>query len=71
MIHLSLEFLGPYGCIGRPLALLSLRTTIAKLLLEYDFEFAPGKTGKGVEEGSSEYFTLMPGDLRLVFRKRA
>ncbi|KAL8743874.1 MAG: hypothetical protein Q9190_003812, partial [Brigantiaea leucoxantha] len=52
-------------------ALLSLRTTIAKLLLEYDFEFAPGKTGKGVEEGSSEYFTLMPGDLRLVFRKRA
>ena len=61
---------GPYGCIGRPLALLSLRTTLARLLLEFDVAFAPGETGAGIETGTVEHFTLAPGPLWMVFRKR-
>lgn len=58
---------GSYGCIGRPLALLNIRTLIAKLLLSYDFAFAPGETGRGIEEDSQEHFTLAPGDLHISF----
>ena len=61
---------GPYSCIGRPLALLSIRTLLAKLVLTYDFAFAPGETGCGIEEDSQEHFTLVPGDLHIIFTKR-
>lgn len=61
---------GSYGCIGRPLALLNIRTLIAKLLLTYDFTFAPGETGRGIEEDSHEHFTLAPGNLHISFSKR-
>lgn len=64
---------GRYGCIGRPLAMLNLRTTLAKLLLAFDIEFPPGDdpTGAGFEAKSKEHFTLAPGELNLIFRKRA
>jgi cytochrome P450 len=61
---------GSYACIGRPLALMNIRTTIARLVMGFDFEFAPGEEGKGVEEDSKDHFTLAAGELRVVFRKR-
>ena len=61
---------GSYGCIGRPLALLNIRTTLARLLLTYDFAFAPGETGRGIQEDSQEHFMLAPGDLHIAFRAR-
>lgn len=64
--------LGRYGCIGRPLAMLNIRTTLAKLLLTFDIAFPPedDATGAGFEAKSKEHFTLAPGELSLVFRKR-
>lgn len=76
MPHLLVEFpaqsylLGRYGCIGRPLALLIIRTTLAKLLLAFDVGFALGDTGEGFEAKSKEHFTLKPGELNIAFRKR-
>ena len=50
--------------------MLSIRTLLAKLLLTYDFAFAPGETGRGIEEDSQEHFTLVPGDLQIAFTVR-
>ena len=61
---------GVYGCIGRPMAMLNLRTTVARLLLEFDVEFAPGETGWDLEQNAWEHFTLAPGQLHLRFTKR-
>lgn len=52
--------------------MLNIRTTLAKLLLAFDIAFPPGDdaTGAGFEAKSKEHFTLAPGKLNLVFRKR-
>lgn len=67
---LTTDYLGPYGCIGRPLALLNIRTTVSRLLLTYSFELASGETGGRFEEESREHFTLAPGDLMIRFSKQ-
>lgn len=61
---------GTYNCIGKPLALLNLRTTIARLILEFDFEFAPGDDGTAVERDATSQFTAAPGVLNLRFVRR-
>ncbi|KAH8703479.1 L-ornithine-N5-monooxygenase [Talaromyces proteolyticus] len=61
---------GPYGCIGRPLALLNIRTTLARLVTTFDSSFAPGENGKGFEEKAREKFTLNFGDLMISFKRR-
>ncbi|KAI9791595.1 MAG: hypothetical protein M1816_003681 [Peltula sp. TS41687] len=60
---------GPYNCIGRPLALMNLRTTLAKLLLTFDFELAPGETGASIEN-AKDHFALVPEELNVVFRRK-
>ncbi|KAI9874353.1 MAG: hypothetical protein M1830_009845 [Pleopsidium flavum] len=61
---------GTYGCIGRPLALLNLRTTVAKLIMNFDVSFAPGEDGKNLEEKTRDHFTFGLGELNLTFTKR-
>ena len=62
---------GPYGCIGRPLAMLNLRTTLIQLLREFDFELEPDQKDKeAIELGATEHFTLAPGPLLMTFHKR-
>jgi len=58
------------GCIGKPLAMMELRTVMAKLLLAYDISYAPGETGADLIGKCRDHFTLEPGPLRLVFRPR-
>lgn len=50
--------------------MLNIRTTLARLLLAFDIGFATGDTGVGFEENSKEHFTLAPGELNIVFKKR-
>ena len=38
--------------------------------MEFDFGFAPGETGKAVEEKIVDSFVATPGPLKLVFTKR-
>ncbi|PWY75516.1 L-ornithine-N5-monooxygenase [Aspergillus heteromorphus CBS 117.55] len=63
--------IGPYGCIGKPLALLNIRTTLARLVTMFDFEFAPGEDGKAFEATAKDCFTMGFGDLQILFRERA
>jgi cytochrome P450 len=62
--------IGPYGCIGKQLALMEIRTVVTQILLEFDVSFAPGEDGTDLLEKTKDYFTLGLGDLKLVFEKR-
>lgn len=61
---------GHYNCIGKPLALQILRTTLAKLVLEFDVSFAPGEDGAAFSKNARTQFTTTPGELYLKFSKR-
>jgi tryprostatin B 6-hydroxylase len=63
---------GPYGCIGRPLALLNLRTTLARLVMYFDIEFPEGSLNNSgsFETNSKERFTLAPAELNICFKRR-
>lgn len=63
--------LGPYGCIGKPLALLTFRNTLVRLVTMFDFEFAPGEDGTAFEGKAKDRFTMGYGDLQILFRKRS
>ena len=62
--------IGPYGCIGRPLALMELRMVIATLITRFNIGFAPGENGRSLLEDSRDQFTLKLGDLFLIFEQR-
>ncbi|KAE8036859.1 hypothetical protein FH972_009492 [Carpinus fangiana] len=61
---------GVFGCIGRPLALLEIRTVVAKLVAAFDVRFAPGEDGHALVRETRDHFTLGLGDLKLAFEKR-
>jgi cytochrome P450 len=58
------------GCIGKPLALMELRSVLAKLILTFDVDFAPGEDGTNLIEKGRDHFTMETGPLNLVFKKR-
>ena len=63
---------GPSGCIGRNFALMNLRTTVARLVMIYDFRF-PEKDDDNdrlFEAKTKDHFTLTPPELRICFEKR-
>ncbi|KAL4931670.1 cytochrome P450 [Aspergillus undulatus] len=62
--------IGPYGCIGKSLALLNIRTMIAQLVMTFDISFGPGEDGGRFEGETTEQFTVQKGGLDLVFRGR-
>ncbi|KAI9035869.1 cytochrome P450 [Aspergillus affinis] len=62
--------IGQSGCIGKPLALMNLRTTIARLVMEFDFDFAPGENLRQFEDDAQDNFALFPGKLMVVLRRR-
>jgi cytochrome P450 len=61
---------GPYGCIGKPLALMQIRTLVAKIIMEFDVMFAPGEDGTNLMERSRDHFTIGLEDLNLLFKRR-
>ena len=61
---------GPYGCIGKNLAYLEIRTLASQLLRKFDVALAPGEDGHRLLEESKDHFTLGMGRLDLVFTKR-
>ncbi|KAL3464725.1 cytochrome P450 [Aspergillus heterothallicus] len=62
--------IGPFNCIGRPLALMNLRTTVARLIMEFDVKMAPGEDGSRFLENAKDNFVFYFGDLDLVFTRR-
>ncbi|SLM38928.1 Cytochrome P450, E-class, group I [Lasallia pustulata] len=61
---------GTYDCICKQLALLSLRTVIAKLIMDFDVSFAPGDNGKYFAKNTTQHFTWGLAELNLVLTKR-
>ncbi|KAL8918691.1 MAG: hypothetical protein Q9172_005320 [Xanthocarpia lactea] len=56
---------------SRQLALMSIRTVLAELVINYDISFPPGKpeTGDKCEAGMRDHFTLAPPELEICFTK--
>jgi hypothetical protein len=63
--------LGPYNCVGRRLAIIVLRFTIAYTVWNYDFKFAPGEDGTSIHRDMINQAILKAGPLKCVFNKRA
>ena len=59
--------MGPFGCIGKQLAYMELRTLTARILLEFDVKFALGEDGKRILTETKDHFTLDVGNLDLEF----
>ncbi|MCJ1246388.1 hypothetical protein MMC30_003595 [Trapelia coarctata] len=62
---------GPYGCVGKQLALLEIRAVIARLVDHFDIMFAAGEDGSKLLRESDDGFTTWCGDLMLGFRERS
>ncbi|KAL3476423.1 cytochrome P450 [Aspergillus californicus] len=60
---------GPYGCIGKNLALMEIRLLTAHLITKFDVAFAPGEDGSELLK-SDDIFTIMLKPLHLIFKKR-
>ena len=65
--------IGTYGCVGKQVALMELRTVLSKLVLAFDIEFAKGEDGRRLCEESLDCFTttLARMDVELKTRKGA
>ncbi|EPE34936.1 Cytochrome P450 [Glarea lozoyensis ATCC 20868] len=61
---------GPYGCVGKQLALMELRSVTARIVSEFDVNFAPGEDGSDLLEKSKDIFTLALAPLKLIFTRR-
>lgn len=62
--------IGPYGCIGKNLALMEVRTVTADLITKFDVSFAPGEDGRKLLHETEDYFSLGLGELNLVFNEK-
>lgn len=62
--------LGPYGCIGKQLALMEMRTVVSLLVSRFDVKLAPGEDGGKLLGKSRDAFTLRMENLNLIFEER-
>ncbi|KAL7951919.1 cytochrome P450 [Trichoderma barbatum] len=61
---------GPYGCIGKRLALMDIRQMISRLVWTFDIAFAPGEDGTSFERDAIDAFMMTYGELSLTFKLR-
>ena len=60
--------MGPFGCIGKSLAMMELRDVTAKLVTKFDMKLADGEDGKRLLTTTKDHFTVDPGSLDIVFK---
>ena len=61
---------GPFGCIGKNLAYMEVRTITAQLIDQFDVSLAPGEDGQKLLMKTVDHFTLGLEPLNLVFKRR-
>jgi len=61
---------GPFGCIGKNLAYMEVRTLTSRLVMDFDVSFAPQEDGTRLLMKTREHFTLGLAPLELIFTKR-
>lgn len=63
--------LGPYGCIGRQLALLEMRNLMVQILNNFNvFKFAPDEDGTNLLVHGKDHFTIGLLPFNLIFDKQ-
>ncbi len=60
---------GIYNCIGKSLALLNIRTTLARLIMSFDITLGSEDNMQDFRSNDRVHFTLSLGDLWLKFTK--
>ena len=61
---------GPANCVGRPLALIEMRMTLAFLLQAYNFRFPDGYNEKQWVDGLGDWLVTTRGELPVVLEMR-
>lgn len=61
---------GPYGCVGKHLALLEIRVVLTEIVDKYTIEFAPDEDCSIMFGQLQDVFTAGPGKCDLVFSLR-
>lgn len=61
---------GPYGCIGRNLALMEIRLLTLQILDTFDVGFGEKEDGHALMTKTIEHFTMGLAPLRLRFQRR-
>lgn len=62
--------MGPFGCIGKNLALMELRTLTTRLITRFDMKLAPGEDGTRLLKQTKDHFTVDLGDVEILFTER-
>ncbi|OOF94853.1 hypothetical protein ASPCADRAFT_171194 [Aspergillus carbonarius ITEM 5010] len=62
---------GPYACIGKPLALMNIRTTIARIIMTFDMQLPPNDDGTLLDRNMREHFSSFVENIHVVFKKRS
>ncbi|KAK0711712.1 cytochrome P450 monooxygenase-like protein [Lasiosphaeris hirsuta] len=62
---------GPYGCVGKRLALIEIRRLVAELLWRFDVRIAPGHCPDTFLDGKQDVFTTVSAPLPVIFTERA
>ncbi|KAJ5371960.1 hypothetical protein N7517_003966 [Penicillium concentricum] len=63
--------LGPYGCIGRALALMEMRNVICHILSRFEsIEMAPGEDGSSLMNMTKDHFTSGIQEFQMVFKAK-
>ncbi|KAK3356880.1 cytochrome P450 monooxygenase-like protein [Lasiosphaeria hispida] len=61
---------GPYGCVGKRLALMEIRRLVAEILWRYDVRIAPGQCPEAFLDGKQDVFTTVSAPLPVIFTER-
>lgn len=62
---------GPFGCIGKNLAYMEIRTITAQLVDQFDVSLAPGEDGKKLLMETTDHFTMGLEPLMLIFKRHS
>ena len=61
---------GPFGCIGKNLAYMEVRTITSQIIEQFDVSLAPGEDGHKLLNETVDHFTLGLQPLMLEFTRR-
>ncbi|EAW19750.1 cytochrome P450 monooxygenase ftmC [Aspergillus fischeri NRRL 181] len=62
--------IGPYSCIGKPLAMMNIRTTVARLIMRFDVRFPEGEDGIRWMDAADEHFAMGIHQMPVVLTRR-
>ncbi|PLB50919.1 cytochrome P450 [Aspergillus steynii IBT 23096] len=63
--------IGPRGCVGKELAMMTMRIFLSRVALNFDIRFAHGEDGVEFDTCARDYLALDVGPLNLVLTDRA